>query len=242
MLVDPDLLVRARKDHRDAVIEVMSMQYPALYRMAHALAGRADVANGVVQFVMRRAFAAIDHWKDEAAPQRWFRHHAIITIRRATKHAPTVETDTLVPAADREDARYVAFVRALRRMHYQQREAFLLHYGEKLDTRALATTMDLSTTAAQQHLKSATDTLRELAGAEIDSLTARVVEVYAALAPEKDLVLSRVSRGTRRFLWPRRLARVLRAVLVIVFLFLLAYVAVKWWRDLYEFFKDVLNH
>ena len=102
MLVDPDLLSRARKDHRDAVIEVMSMQYPALYRMAHALSGRADVGNGIVQFVMRRAFAAIEHWKDEAAPQRWFRHHAIITIRRATKLTPTVESDTLILPEQRE--------------------------------------------------------------------------------------------------------------------------------------------
>ena len=244
MLVDPALLDRARKEQSNAVIEILSMHYPAVYRMAYAICGRRDVGDGVVRFVMRRSFRALPHWKDEEAPQRWFRHHTILTVRRAALHQPaSAQIDTLIPPESLEaDPKYPAFVRALRGLPQQQREAFLLHHGEKLDLRGISVAMDCSTVAAAQHLGAANDELTELVDRDFQSLAAQVAENYAKLAPTTDLALSHVSSSARRYLWPRKLARFLGSALLVLALFALAYASVKWWREIVVWFKDVIRH
>jgi DNA-directed RNA polymerase specialized sigma24 family protein len=244
MQVDQELLERARKEQSGAVIEVLSMHYPAVYRMAYAISGRRDVGDGVVRFVMRRSFRALPHWKDEEAPQRWFRHHTILTVRRAARHPPdSVEIDTLIPPEALEaDPKYPAFVRALRGLPQQQREAFLLHHGEKLDLRGISVAMDCSTVAAAQHLGAANDELLELVDRDFQKLASEVAENYAKLAPSSDLALSQVSTGARRYLWPRKLARFLGSALLVLAMFALAYAGVKWWREIGAWFKEVISH
>lgn len=243
MTVDPDRLARARKDDRAAIVEILATFYPQVYRIAHALSGRSDVGDGVTRYVLRRAFRAIGAWRDEAAPRRWFLHHTILTLRRADRHPPQRDLDTLIPPQGSDPA-YSAFVVALRALQYQQKEAFLLHHGEKLDLRQLAVAMDCSTVAASQHLGAANDALHALCpdNATFNHTVARVAQNYSALAPTKELALARVSRGAGRFLWPRRLSRVLRAMIVLAVLLALSYVGVRWWREFQAFFRDVLSH
>ena len=54
MAIPVEVLNRARKFQREALLQVLSACYPAVYRMAHGLAGREDVAQNVIRFVMAR--------------------------------------------------------------------------------------------------------------------------------------------------------------------------------------------
>ena len=219
MLVDTDVLYRARKGNSAAMIEVMSAQYPSCYRMAHALSGRDDVGNAIVIQVMKQSMRAVQTWHDDAAPQRWFRHHTLLMTRRAARGKPNATNDTLALGAS--DAAYLAFVHALRALGHQQVEAFLLTHCEGLDLRGVAVGMDCSTTAAQVHLRESEQRLRLLASAQFEPLLAIMRERYQGLTPSKDLALGRVRPGVRRFLFLRRLARSLRFTLILILLALI---------------------
>src|SRR4051794_41165259 len=149
--VTSELVEGARKGRRDDVVELLALHYPVVWRMASGLTGRGDVGRGVVRFVMQRSLRATSHWAEDGAPTRWFHHHTLLTTRRTLKHSPTVANDTLLDG-ETADTGYVAFIRSLRTLPMQQREAFILTYGEKLDLRALAVAMDCSVTAATNHL------------------------------------------------------------------------------------------
>ncbi len=243
MIVDADVLERARKGNRDAVIEVLAGQYPSTYRIAHAVSGRGDVGDGVVNYVMKQSFRVVEKWSDEEAPQRWFRHHALLTLRRAAKWKPDATRDTLVPDEHRADTTYVAFVRALRGLPQQQVEAFVLARGEQLDQRNLATAMDCSTTAAAIHLKESEDRLRELAGAQFDASVAKMREAYERLTPSRDLVLSRVGSGLRRQFWPQLLKRIAKVVVFLVVLGALGWVVWRFGlvRHIVDYWRGVLS-
>src|SRR4051812_35090482 len=159
MPVDDELLDRARRFDRAAIEAIFAENYPAVSRIAMGLSGRTDVGMGVTRFVIKRALHALPSWKDEDAPQRWFLHHTIITTRRAAKHQPDKTNDTLIADPRAAAPEYVAFIRALRSLPFQQREAFLLHHGERLNERWSAVTMDCSVIAASNHLNAATATL-----------------------------------------------------------------------------------
>src|SRR3954470_18169144 len=123
MPVPPEVFARARKLHRGALEDLFQAVYPSTLRIARGLCGREDVAEGVVRFVMVRAFAVLPKWRDETAAERWFLHHTVLTARRAEGHAPNHRNDLLAVGGD---ARYAAFVRALRALPQQQREAVVL--------------------------------------------------------------------------------------------------------------------
>jgi DNA-directed RNA polymerase specialized sigma24 family protein len=55
MEIAPELFARARKLKRPAVEQLFAHVYPSVVRIAKGLAGREDVAEGVVRFVMLRA-------------------------------------------------------------------------------------------------------------------------------------------------------------------------------------------
>jgi DNA-directed RNA polymerase specialized sigma24 family protein len=240
VIVDPDVLARARNEDREAVIEVLAAQYPSTYRIAHAISGRADVGDGVVAYVTKQSFRVVEKWEDEEAPQRWFRHHALLTLRRASKWEPEAASDTLVPDDARGDANYVAFVRAIRALPQQQVEAFLLTHGERLDLRNLAVAMDCSTTAASVHLGEAEERVRALAGAEFGALVMTLRAAYERLTPSRDLVLSRVVRLRRR-LWPRVLKRIAKLVVLLTVLAVLAWVASRFGRPVIDFWRGILT-
>jgi DNA-directed RNA polymerase specialized sigma24 family protein len=241
VIVDADVLERARKGNRDAVIEVLAAQYPSTYRMAHAVCGRGDVGDGVVAYVTKQSFRVVEKWSDEAAPQRWFRHHTLLTVRRAAKWKPDTTSDTLVDESDQPDANYVAFVRALRGLPQQQVEAFLLARGEGLDLRDTAVAMDCSTTAASVHLKEADERLRALAGPQFDALAARLRTAYERLTPARDLVLARVGGSVRRHFWPRLIRRVLKLVVLLAILAAIAWLAWRFGRPFFDYWRGVLT-
>src|SRR5262245_5869299 len=121
MEIDHETLSRARRFDRAAVETIFTANYPAVCRIAMGLSGRADVGAGVARFVVKQALRTLPAWKDEDSPQRWFLHHTILTVRRAAKHQPDQTNDTLIDNPRGTPPEYIAFVRALRKLPFQQR-------------------------------------------------------------------------------------------------------------------------
>ena len=237
MPIPSDAFARARKLKPDAVATVLASVYGNVHRLAYGLAGRADVGRGIVRYVMARAVRLLPNWHDEAEAELWFHHFTVLTARRSHRNRPEPLKDLLVVGGDGyhrgaftpagDDPAYVAFVAALRALPHQQQEAFLLHHGEKLNTRFMSVSMDCSIEAAHNHLRVATGSLRMVAGPSFDAFTNRLAVAYARQTPSEDLVLPSVKSIVRRRVWPRRVGRWVRAVFVLALLAALIYAA--WW-------------
>jgi DNA-directed RNA polymerase specialized sigma24 family protein len=227
MEVDSDLLHAARKGRRDAIIELLALHYPLVWRMAEALTGRRDVARGVMKYIMPRSLKALPSWKNETDPTRWFYHHTLLTTRRTSpKHRPEPLQDSLIDGPT-TTAGYLAFIKALRDLPMQQREAFILTNGERAETRAMAVAMDLSTTAAANHLREATERLQALAPDKFDAHVARLRGAYQKLSPDEELGVTGIRSNVQRLVRPWFIRRTLRTIFSIVALGAAAWGA--WW-------------
>jgi DNA-directed RNA polymerase specialized sigma24 family protein len=224
MEISPQLFARAQKLNRPAVEALFASVYPAVLRVARGLSGRTDVADGVVRFVMLRAPVMLPRWRDATAAERWFLHHTVLTARRAAAHEPKAKNDLLATDADPS---YAAFVRAIRQLPIQQREAFILHAGERFNPRFLGVAMDCSTDAAQNHLDAATTTLRGIAGNDFAALANHLANSYAHLGPAAD-----VGRWAGKALRPHRFRRFIRRLVFALVFALLVFAAWHWRRRL----------
>ena len=108
----------------------------------------------------------------------------------------------------------------------QQREAFILHFGEKLDARAIAVAMDCSTGAAQNHLLAAVDQMRVLDVMGFDPNVLRMRSIYENLGPTEQLTIDDIRRRVRTALLPWTLVRAAKKIMKLLLIALLA--AVTW--------------
>lgn len=213
-----DLLHSAREGRRDKVVELLAIYYPIVWRISAGLTGRHDVGKGVTRLLMQRSLRTLPTWKDEGAPTRWFHHHTLLTARRTYRHGPDAFGDTLAPELSNDGAPYVAFIKALRALPMQQREAYILAHGEKLDIRAIAVAMDCSVLAAGNHLHEATDRLRQLDPKSVDLHTLRLQKNYQKLVPDEQLAIKDIrTRVTQHFI-PRVVGRILKNALALTLL------------------------
>jgi DNA-directed RNA polymerase specialized sigma24 family protein len=227
MPVDDQLLSVAREFDRQAMERLLAAVYSPVYRIAHGLSGRQDVARGIIRFIMNQALKRMPQWRDGQAADRWFFHHTVLTSRRAVRYQPKPQDDVLVRPADSPDAAYLAFIRALRALPMQQREAFILHHGEHFNVRHLAIAMDCSTKAAEMHLASAHQALEPIGGAQFPAMRDRMAQAYAALAPSDEVIRPLLRRCVRRSIWPRRLKRALKLLIGIVVIAASAFAAMR---------------
>lgn len=218
MEVPAELLRRARKGKRAAIIELLAVFYAPVHRIAHGVSGREDVGRGTTKWVMKTSVSQLDRWQDDQDPRRWFFHHTILTLRRASKHKPDLTSDPLIKFAETNHAYYPAYIRALRSLPNQQQEAFILHHGERLNPRQMATAMDCSTEAANQHLREASGALSNLSGDMFATFTAQLAHAYNKLTPTEELVLTNVRTRVGRYLWPRRIAKAVSTLTTIALL------------------------
>jgi DNA-directed RNA polymerase specialized sigma24 family protein len=222
MPVTADAFARARELKPAAVAEVLTEHYAPVHRLAHGLCGRADVARGVVKYVMTRSIERLPRWDDEDEAENWFHHFTVLTTRRARagkrRADPREGNDMLIGDMSAPEPAYVAFLTALRTLPEQQQEAFVLHHGERVGLRTTSVAMDCSTQAAQNHLNAATETLRLVAGERFELFTTRLNAAYRRLTPDAELALPLVKRVVRRRVWPRQLARWTGRVLVLALL------------------------
>jgi DNA-directed RNA polymerase specialized sigma24 family protein len=231
-VIDMDVLRRARKGNLRAATQVMTACYPEVYRIAYGLSGRDDVGRGVAKLVMRQGLKVLPTWMDDGEPMRWCHHHTVLIARRAARHQPEMTTDTLVRHAQTDNAYYASFIRAVRALPVQQKEAFILTHGEELDIRGLAVAMDCSTEAASNHLKAATTSLSALGGDYFAAFTAQLAHTYKSLTPQDDLVLTNVSWNVRRYLWPQKVWRLCKFVITVLAVAGLGYLIWKYWGKL----------
>jgi hypothetical protein len=113
------------------------------------------------------------------------------------------------------ETEYAAFLKAVRELPMQQREAFLLHHGEQLPQRKLAVAMDLSVQAASQHLSSAEAVLKPIGSSRYEEFLNELKTRYHALTPNATITVPRLKRFIARRIWPRRIKRALLCLLVL---------------------------
>jgi DNA-directed RNA polymerase specialized sigma24 family protein len=197
-----------------ALEALLAAGYAPARRIAHALSGNEAIARGVAELCTRRSFKQLPKWQDPSSPENWFYHHAVLTTRANVPPPPADPLlDPLVAhAAQPVDPAYVAFVRAIRNLPPQQREAYILHHGERLNSRMLGVAMDCSTAAADTHLRAGTDALGAVTGGPIDPLATTLTRAYAGLRaaqPKPEASVRVHVRRVRRRLWIRRIVRFL---------------------------------
>jgi DNA-directed RNA polymerase specialized sigma24 family protein len=230
MAVSDDVLERAQRGDRAACAALLSESYPSVVRMARALTGDAGEADRVVDFVLTRGAKLLPAWRRGTMPQNWFYHHTLLAARERAATRPThgAGADLLVMETTGAGPEYVAFIRAVRGLPGQQGEAFILHQGERLNTRLLGVTMDCSSAAAENHLNAATATLTAIAGISLGSCQAALSRNYAALGPPAESVGPAVERYAQSYTRPLRLRRLLRRVILVAVLVTLAWCAWHW--------------
>ena len=142
-----------------AVIELYSVQYKALVRLAAMLVRDTSTAEEVVQ----EAFIAMhDGWhrlKDTEKALAYLRQAVVNRSRSVLRHRVVVEKNAPKPAPDMPSAEHGAMallersavIAALRDLPARQREAIVLRYYADLSEADIAAAMEISRGAVKSH-------------------------------------------------------------------------------------------
>jgi RNA polymerase sigma-70 factor (sigma-E family) len=151
-----------------AVIELYSIQYKSLVRLAAMLVRDISTAEEVVQ----DAFIAMhDGWhrlKDADKALAYLRQAVVNRSRSVLRHRMVVEKNAPKPAPDMPSAEHGALallersavIAALRDLPERQREAIVLRYYADLSEAEIATTMRISRGAVKSHTARAMASLK----------------------------------------------------------------------------------
>jgi len=151
-----------------AVIELYTMQYKALVRLAAMLVRDTSTAEEVVQ----DAFIAMhDGWhrlKDTEKALAYLRQAVVNRSRSVLRHRVVVEKNAPKPAPDMPSAEHGAMallersavIAALRDLPERQREAIVLRYYADLSEADIATAMRISRGAVKSHTARAMASLK----------------------------------------------------------------------------------
>jgi Sigma-70, region 4 len=213
-------------DSISILLDSTRRMWPACVRIATTLGGTSGFAAVVSRQLLRRARPVCEQWIDEDEADRWFLHHTILLCRQTSNQPFMGHRDALISAFDSPSDEYIAFMRALRTLPFQQREAFVLNVCEKLDERLLAVAMDCSKTAAQSHLSGAVKQLRLISGEHYDKQLQRVARAHQHLTPEPDEVERRARWLARPIVVKKRLKL---AMIVGAAITLIVGAAAVWW-------------
>jgi len=175
---------------------------------------------------MAQSLHALTWWRREAEAANWFTHHTVLKCRELGAAIPNPTDDCLIRGTPNPSPQYIAFVRALRLLPAQQREAFLLFRAEKLDSRQVAVAMDCSTGAAANHHAAAAKALAAIAGDTFESWITELVRVYNTLALPDNLIVGDINAVTGKVAW-RRFGRFVKRVVTFAI-----FAAIAWtiWR------------
>ena len=194
---------------RPNLVALLHRCHPQVYRIALALCADRDDAERVVEQVITRSGPISGRWETEAEALRWFLHYTVLRSRDCPPCLPAAaEKDSLLNAAT--SAESAAIIAAIRQLPMQQREAFLLHHGEQLEFRQLATAMDCSSAAAANHLVCAVGTLKQLNSGELDDFTNQLPAMMKQLVPADEILefqIQRMLARQRKWIWTRRVLR-----------------------------------
>ncbi len=225
MAIDEDVFIRARRYHREELERMLEGMYPTVHRMAHGLTGRADSAQSIIDFIIKHAMERLEQWRDVETAERWFYHHTVLASRDVGVTTPDMNEDLLVTGCPDPTIDYIAFIKAVRSLPNQQREAFILTHGEGLSTRYLGIAMDCSTKAAEMHLQAAHESLEPISGEHFVASRDRLTRAYAAAAPSDAMVRPTITDYVGKMLLPRRLRKIARMTVLLGLLALTLWVA-----------------
>jgi len=198
----PDRKRAAGVKHDAATLTALLLQcLPRTYRIAAALSGDLDRAAQISQRILRQSLRVHQTWQSQTDPLRWFVHHTVLAAREFDKREFHAQTDPLLALSS--DPALATLFRTLRFLPMQQREAFLLHHGEGLEIRQVATAMDCSTAAAANHLVAATRALEPIASNRLSEFTAALPTLLVRLVPPGDTMDEQIRREVRRHRWTR---------------------------------------
>jgi DNA-directed RNA polymerase specialized sigma24 family protein len=187
---------------------LLTEHYPLVHRVARGLCGDAPAA-AIEQKVFAKSLTQCEHWRDEDESRSWFLHHTILNCRNIP--SPAV-ISWLGESAERIEIR--AMLKAFLALPFQQREAFLLSRGEKMNLQQVAVAMDCSKTAAANHLSAAEKLLNLFAGPEADKMIGLLLSAYTAPPPPGNLIIPRTVRRSARRKFFRRLLKLILLLLV----------------------------
>ena len=159
--------------------------WPAAYRLAVGLTGRADAAAAVAARVLDRAATVAGRWRTPDQAGRWFVRYTVLTARGLMAGTNDPPLAWLAP------------------LTAQQREAVVLHHGLSLDLNRMAAAMDCSTRAAANHLVAAVKRLRGTG--PTDDWMAGLPAVLSAVVPPPAGVAADVARVVDRHRRRRRI-------------------------------------
>jgi DNA-directed RNA polymerase specialized sigma24 family protein len=183
------------------IAALLAAHYSLVHRLAIGLCGEETAAAPLTKTVFTQSAVVLDRWKNSSDAERWFLRHTILESRRADRSLPAWLFRGNSPQLQ-------AFIRAFGLLPFQQREAFLLTTGEKLDIRRTAAAMDCSTTAVSNHLTAAIAALRSVAGPDYEKLVKEMAAVYHTPPPPPDLIITLTVRRAARWKMWRRIATV----------------------------------
>ena len=142
-----------------AVIELYSVHYPALVRLAAMLVRDTPTAEEVVQDAFIAMHDAWDRLRDTEKALAYMRQAVVNRSRSVLRHRMVVEKNLQKPPPDMPSAEAGALtllersavVAALRDLPGRQREAIVLRYYADLSEAEIATAMHISRGAVKSH-------------------------------------------------------------------------------------------
>lgn len=210
---------------RTQLVSDLLLVHPLVARLSLLLTGRDDLTRRITHTVM---ILAVNQWpawpEDEPAPSAWFLHHTLLQARASVFSDDPLPDPEALLLNQPPNPEYAAFLRALRKLPFQQIEAFVLYDVLRHDLRGAAVAMDMSTTATANHLESARSTLKTLAADRYDALLAHLRAFAATHAPDDNLILPEIRGELRAHTW-RRIWRWTRFSAVLAILAAIAYFA-----------------
>ncbi len=151
-----------------AVLELYSMHYPALVRLAAMLVRDTPTAEEVVQDAFIAMHDAWDRLRDTDKALAYMRQAVVNRSRSVLRHRMVVEKNLQKPAPDMPSAEAGAMtllersavVAALRDLPGRQREAIVLRYYADLSEAEIAAAMHISRGAVKSHTSRGMTALR----------------------------------------------------------------------------------
>jgi DNA-directed RNA polymerase specialized sigma24 family protein len=231
------------------LLTLLRQSHARIHRIALALCGNRQSAEAVVEKVLRASGKISRRWETDEDAQRWFMHYTVLLCRamnsekndagsevsrRAGSVGPGSSGYLRTGVGDDEallslvtDTDSIAILHAIRQLPTQQREAFLLHHGEEMDLRQMATAMDCSNAAAANHLVAAVKSLKEFQLIGIGEFTARLPALLRQLLPPTDALDAHLQNLIADQRHRERLRQIVDWVVRITLLAAIA--ALLWW-------------
>jgi RNA polymerase sigma-70 factor (sigma-E family) len=153
----PDALPEWSADH--AVVELYSLQYRSLVRLAAMLVRDTPTAEEVVQDAFVAMHAGWHRLKDTDKALAYLRQAVVNKARSVLRHRMVVEKNLQTAQPDMPSAEHGAFallkrsavIAALRTLPERQREAIVLRYYADLSEAEIAATMGISRGSVKSH-------------------------------------------------------------------------------------------